>query len=77
MKKVRTQQRYRCDHKPCKKVLIKHAMEKHESKCYFNPDRKCTDIDCVDGIIPAVYNQNAEVECHSCEIWKKIQKELN
>ena len=39
MKEVRTQQRYKCDF--CKYRSTKSVMEKHEKRCYRNPDRFC------------------------------------
>lgn len=39
MKAVKTLQRYKCDF--CKKRSVKHVMEKHERRCYRNPNRYC------------------------------------
>jgi len=39
MKKVKTQQRYKCDF--CKKRSIKHIIELHEKRCFRNPKRFC------------------------------------
>lgn len=39
MKAVITRQKYKCDF--CKKRGIKTAMEKHERRCFRNPNRYC------------------------------------
>ena len=39
MKEVITRQKYKCDF--CKKRGIKTAMEKHERRCFRNPNRFC------------------------------------
>jgi hypothetical protein len=39
MKKVKTIQRYQCDF--CKKRSIKSVIEKHEKRCFRNPNRFC------------------------------------
>jgi len=39
MKAVITRQKYKCDF--CKKRGIKTAMEKHERRCFRNPNRFC------------------------------------
>lgn len=77
MRPVRTVQRYRCEHAPCKKTSIKWRMEKHEKQCYFNPERTCPDERCMGGIIPASYMEYAEHNCELCKIWKDVQKSLS
>lgn len=39
MKAVKTQQKYKCDF--CKRRSVKAAMEKHEKRCFRNPNRFC------------------------------------
>ncbi len=39
MKPVKTQPRFKCDF--CKKRSTKTAMERHERRCFRNPDRYC------------------------------------
>lgn len=39
MTPIKTQQRYRCDF--CKRTSIKSAMERHEKRCFRNPNRVC------------------------------------
>lgn len=39
MKEVRVMKKYKCDF--CKRRSIKSAMEKHERRCFRNPNRFC------------------------------------
>jgi len=39
MKPVKTLQKYKCDF--CTKRSVKSAMEKHEKRCFRNPNRYC------------------------------------
>lgn len=52
MKPVKTQPRYKCDF--CKYRSTKHVMEKHELRCYRNPDRFCDYCE----------NVGYTIECH-------------
>lgn len=56
--------------------MIKHFMEKHEVKCFFNPNRICPNEECVEGIIPESYMEYLEQKCPDCERFEKIQEEL-
>jgi len=68
MKLVTTRQKYKCDF--CKKRGIRSAIEKHERRCFRNPDRFCDNCE-NKGFIVEDYDNipgalRAEVPCHYC-----------
>jgi hypothetical protein len=78
---VKTQPRFRCEHSPCKKTTIKHFMEKHEVKCFFNPNRICPDKECENATVP-IYtfdgykNNDLDEPCLACKKFEEIQDSL-
>ena len=76
MKPVKTMQRYQCDF--CKKRSVKHIMEKHEKRCFRNPNRFC-DFCGNKGHTVEEHDVGLieKVDCHYCSSFdKKMLKEI-
>jgi len=71
MKPIRTQQRYRCDF--CKKIGIKSAIERHEKRCFRNPNRFCDYCDNKGYIMETVLEgyAPAKQDCPYCSRFDK------
>lgn len=74
MKAVKTLQKYKCDF--CKKRSVKQAMERHEKRCFRNPNRYCDycenkgfTIEHYGEDIPGAIDQ--EIPCPYCEGFDK------
>lgn len=71
MKLVKSKPKYKCDF--CRRQSTKNAMEKHEKRCYLNPNRFCdacenTGIATVERAYPPYYGvEYEEVECTFCK----------
>jgi hypothetical protein len=68
MRPIKTRQRYKCDF--CKKVGVKSSIEKHEKKCYRNPDRYCDE--CGNKGFTVEYPSGEATDCYAC---KKYDRE--
>lgn len=71
MRLVKSQPKYKCDF--CNRRSTKSAMERHEKRCYLNPDRVCdacdnTGIAIVEHAEAPEYGVTyVEVECTFCK----------
>lgn len=69
MKPIRTHQRYKCDF--CSKRGVKWTIEKHEKRCWGNPNRYCEVCDNTGEASVAWYDNGCHreykiVECPDC-----------
>lgn len=64
MKEVITRQKYKCDF--CKKRGIKTAMEKHERRCFRNPNRYCDSCENKGYYLVGVEHMTYEEPCIYC-----------
>ncbi len=83
MKAVITQQKYKCDF--CKRRSVRAAMEKHEKRCFRNPNRFCDTCENKGFTIEGenwnadykVYEHKREVACPYCSTRdEKLEKEI-
>ena len=76
MEKVRTMQKYKCDY--CQKRSVKHVIEKHEKRCYRNPNRFCDYCDNKGYTMVDVADYHTiKVDCPYCKKFdEKMLKEI-
>lgn len=74
MKIIKTQPKYRCDY--CKKTGVKYSIEKHEKRCFRNPNRYCDYCE-NKGFIDGGHGNSAIEKCPYCSKFdKKIKLEI-
>lgn len=73
MKPVKTLQKYKCDF--CKKRSVKSAMEKHEKRCFRNPNRYCDYCDNQGYTLETVLDEYppAKQDCPYCSTFSDKQ----
>lgn len=65
MKPVKTLPRFKCDF--CKRRSTKAAMERHEKRCFRNPNRFCDNCDNKGYIEEYIEEQGSyRIDCHFC-----------
>ena len=73
MKKVKTQQRYKCDF--CKKRSIKSVIELHERRCFRNPNRFCDFCENKGYTMETENYTDFKQDCHYCSRFDQKQLE--
>lgn len=74
---VKTLPKFKCEF--CKKKSVKHAMERHERICYYNPNRMCERCQ-NEGVefymnvdMASLGTYEDERPCDACKLYKQIK----